>query len=188
MKIFKLTKMSWVLLASGIFVVIIISLGLTRSQQIKAYGQLDEELSLAETRLSKLQVSQLKQQQQELQGQLDEAKVQLAAAKDKMRQTVESADVTDTFYDIARACSVTVEGMGSSAVKSEELEGVDCLVIALSAVVTGETPNLVDFIIRLNRDYATGVVKSAQISIPVDSTANEPSASIQMVVYAYGGY
>lgn len=183
----KFTKASWLILSAGIFIVILAGLGLTRSQQLQQQDQLDEELSKTGMRLDTLQVKELRQQQDELQGQLDESNTQLVAAKDRLRQTVESINVTDKFFAIAKSCGTLVENINSSDIKDEKLEDITCSMITLNAVVSGETPNLINFIIKLNTDFTTGVVKSAQISIPEASEEDNPSASIQMVVYTYKG-
>jgi len=104
----KLSKTSWLILSAGIFLVVVAGLGLTRSQQLQEQGQLGEELSIAEMRLSNFQVSELRQQQEELQRHLDENIVQLTAAKDILSQTVESISVTDEFFQIAQYCDVTL--------------------------------------------------------------------------------
>lgn len=183
----KLTKTSWLILSIGIFVVVVASLGITRSQQLQEKDQLNEKLSVAELRLSRLQVKELRQQQEELQGRLDEREMQLMAAKDSLRQPIESIDVTDEFFAIAQYCGVKVMSISSSGIKSEKLGSVGCSVISLNAVVDGEVSNLISFVIKLNNDFTTGVVKSAQISIPETDCEDEPAASIQMVVYAYEG-
>ena len=64
---------------------------LSHSQQIQEQGQLDDELGVAQMRLDKLQVQYLRQQQQELQNELDESNMQLVAAKDSLRQSLESS-------------------------------------------------------------------------------------------------
>jgi peptidoglycan hydrolase CwlO-like protein len=183
----KLTKTSWLILSVGIFIVIVAGLGFTRSQQMQEQEQLDENLSVAEVRLGKLQVKDLRQQQEELQMRLDESKIQLAAAKDKLRQTVESINVTDEFFAIAQYCGVKIMSLSSSNIKSEKLGDIVCSVISLNAVVSGEVPDLISYVIKLNNDFTTGVVKSAQISIREKVDEGEASASIQMVVYAYEG-
>jgi hypothetical protein len=180
----KLSRAGWWILVLGVFLVAVFSLGLARSQQVKAQGQLSEELKLSETRLGKLQIRELQQQREELKHQVDEARVQLAAAKDKMRATVESIDVTDHFYAVAKSCGVTVVSIGSSAVGGEKLAGIGCSVIVINATVGGDTHNLVDFILSLNSDFATGVVRSAQVTMPEGKT---PLANIRMFVYAYEG-
>ncbi len=175
------------MLLAGIFIVLVAGLGFTRSQQLRERVSLGEELSIAEKRLDKLQVKDLRQQQEELQKRLDESTTQLAAAKDSLRQTIESIDVTDEFFAIAQSCDVEVMGISSSSIKSEKLGNVACSAITLNAVVAGEVPNLISFIIKLNNDFTTGIVKSAQISISEAAGENEPSANIQMVAYSYMG-
>ena len=182
----KLSKTSWLILAAGIFIIVFASLGITRSQQLQEQEQLDDELTVAEMRLNKFQVKQLGQQQEELQKQLDESTTQLTAAEDKLRQTIDSINVTDEFFEIARSCSIEVVGISSSNIGSEELGNIVCSVITLNATVAGDTSNLISFVIRLNNDFTTGIVKSAQISIP-EMADDRPSANILMVVYAYGG-
>lgn len=182
----KLSKTSWLILSVGIFIVVVAGLGLTRSQQIQEKSQLDEELSIVEMRLNKLQVQQLHQQQEELQERLDESTIQLGATKDRLNQTIESIDVTDEFYAIAESCKATVESISTSSIKSEKLGNIACSMIQINAQVTGELPNLIDFVISLNNDFTTGVVKSAHMSIE-ETTEEESLANIMMVVYSYEG-
>lgn len=183
----KLGKTSWIILSAGLFVVIIAGLGFARSQQIQEQGQLGEELSIAEKRLNKLQLQQRHEQQEELQIQLDNEVIKLVEAKDRLHQSVESIDVTDEFFVIAQSCNVTVMSTSSSSIKSEKLEGVSCAMITFNAVVEGEVPSIISFVIKLNNDFTTGVVESARISIPEPDAEDKPSASIMMVAYAYEG-
>jgi hypothetical protein len=183
----KLSKTSWLILSVGIFIVILVALGLTRSQQLREQSRLNEELNIAEMRLNNLQVKYLSEQQDELQKKLDESTVKLASAKDKLRQTIESIDVTDKFFAIAKSCSANVTSISSSGIKGEKLGGISCSEISVNAVVTGEVSNLINFIIKLNTDFASGVVKSAQLSIPKAADEDKPTANIMMVVYTYEG-
>ena len=187
MKPLKLSKTSLLILLVGIIIVVVAGLGLTRSQQLQAQDQLDEELSIAEMRLNKLQETQLRQQQEELQKQLDESTIQLAAAKDKLRQSVESIDVTDEFFLVASQCGVKVMSISLSTVSTSKLNNIDCLTINLNATVEGEVSNIVYFIISLNADYTMGYVKSTQIAIPKACSDDIPTANIQMVIYSYEG-
>ena len=56
MKKLKLSKTSWLILAAGVFIVVLVGLGLTRSQQIREQSGLDDELSVTQKRLDNLQV------------------------------------------------------------------------------------------------------------------------------------
>lgn len=187
MKKLKLGKTSMLLLSAGIFIVMAASLGLSHSQQIQQQGQLDDALGVAQMRLDNLQVSDLSQQQQELQTQLDESNLQLEAVKDGLRQSLESSNVTDKFFAIAQSCNVIVQNVSSSGVKSEKLGGITCSATTLNASVSGEVADLIDFVIELNHDFTTGVVQSAQMSIPETDSEATPTANIQMVVRAYEG-
>jgi hypothetical protein len=187
MKTLKLSKTSQIFLSVGIFVVIAASLGWTRSKQLDEQNQLDEELSVVEKRVDNIQVKPLRQKYDELQGQLDASTTQLTAVKDNLRQPVESIDVTDEFFAIAYSCGVEVTSVSTSVIKSEKLGNITCAMIALNAGVTGEVPNLINFVTRLNDDFTTGIVKSAQISIPESSGVSKPSAGVTMSVYAYKG-
>ena len=183
----KLSKTSRIFLSAGIFIVIVGSLGLTRSQQLREQNQMDEELSVAQMRIDKLQVKHLQQQKEELQEKLDESILQLAASKDSLRQPVESIDVTDEFFAVAYSCGVEVVSISSSNIKNDELGDIGCFTTTLNAGVAGDVPDLISFVISLNNDFTTGIVKSAGISIEETLDDGKSSAVIMMVVYTYEG-
>ena len=54
MKLLKLSKTSWLILSAGVFIVVLGSLGIARSQQLQEKGTLDEELRLSTQTLEKL--------------------------------------------------------------------------------------------------------------------------------------
>ncbi len=183
----KLSKISWLILSAGVFIVVLAGLGLTRSQQLQEQTRLDEELVITETRLNNLQVTQLRQQQEELQEQLDENIIELAEAKDKLRWPIASVDVTDEFFSIAHYHGLEVMRLSTSTIKPEMLTVIGCSTISLTASVTGDLSDVINFIISLNNDFTTGIVESINISIPETSSENQPSANIQMIIYSYEG-
>ena len=185
MKGFKLSKTSWLILSAGIFIVVLAGLGLTRSQQLEEQTKLEEDLTLSTMRVDKIKVTQLRPQLDELQQRIEESESQLNEAKDRLRQTVVSVDVTDKFFVITEYCGVELQNMSTSVISSRTIEGIDCYTTSITATVTGELPNIIDFIISLNGGYTTGYVQSTQISIPDESSDNESTVNIQMVVYSY---
>ena len=187
MKSLKLSKTSWLILSAGVFVVILAGLGLTRSQQLQEQSTLDEEISLTETRLSKIQVNQLNQQLEEFKQRADESETQLTEAKDRLRQNIESDDTVEEFFVIANYCGVEVMKITTSVIATDSLEGVECSHISLNASVDGELLDLVNFIISLNDGYTTGIVNSAGISIPESSEEGMATADIKMTIYSYDG-
>jgi hypothetical protein len=185
MKGMKLSKTSWLILSAGIFTVVLAGLGVTRSGQMKEQNTLDEELGMSTTILEKSQAIPLETQLGDLQEKLKESESQLAEAKDRLRQTVLSVDVTDNFFQIANYCNVVVMNLNTTSISNNSLNDVNFSTISLTATATGELSKLIDFIISLNKGYTTGFVKSAQLS--VDDTTGETSAAINMVIYSYEG-
>ena len=161
----KLGKTSWLILIAGVVIVAFVSLGLARSRQVGEHEQLNEELTVAETRLTNVQLKELQIRKGELEAQLDEATAQLKAAEDNLRQSNESIDVTDFLFVIAQACGVVINDIHSSDLSSDELAKINCSVSHLSITVTGDVPNLISLVTRLNNDFTTGVVDSVDITI-----------------------
>ena len=188
MKGMKLSKTSWLILSAGVFTVVLAGLGVTRSGQMKEQDKLSEELTVSTSRLEKSQSMPLEIQFGDLQEKLKESDAQLAEAKDRLRQTVLSVDVADNFFQIANYCDVVVVNLNTTAISNNTLNDVNFSTISLSATITGELSEIIDFIISLNKGYTTGFVKSAQIS--VDDTSSETSdtrATVNMIIYSYEG-
>lgn len=215
MKGIKLSKTSWLILSAGVFVVILAGLGVTRSQQYRDQNRMNEELSISETRLNSIDVTDLRRQVENLQSQVDEGRTQLEEAKQRLKQTVISVDVTDELYKIAAYSGVTVTQMTTSPISPNKLEGIGLSMTLLTAQASGDLDKLVDFVINLNNGFSTGYLSSAQIIVPPPNGGpaeeieepeepvepadegdeeetgaeeeTEPKVSIQMVVYSYEG-
>jgi len=183
----KLSKTSWLLLAIGAFIIILAGLGAFRFQQVRQQNQLNEELVLAQLKLKAVQLEQLAQRQGELERHLSQTTSQFQAARTTLSQPVGSIGASSTLFDIAEACGAEVTEISSSGRTSEELEGIPCSVLTLTARVEGDVPNLVSFITELNSYLRNGVVKSVEISIPEMTSEEKSSANIQLVVYSYQG-
>ena len=187
MKFIKLSKTSWLILSAGLFVVVLAGLGITRSQQLQEQKKLEEDLSLSQKSLDKIQVTDLRQQSDEIQQRMQDEQFQLDEAKKRLNQTVISVDVTDEFFSIAEYCNVVVEGMGTTPIQPNQYENIGLSTTALHVEVTGELPDLINLVTSLNNDFTTGLVKSFQITIPPSSENRTPSANVQMLIYSYEG-
>lgn len=187
MKFIKLSKTSWLILSVGIFVVVLAGLGITRSQQLQEQGKLENELGDSQMILDKIKVADLQQRLGELQQNADEEQLQLDEAKNKLDQTVVSVDVTDEFFSIADYCGVVIMSMSTTPIQPNTFEGIGLSTTALNAGVVGELPDLINFVVSLNNDFTTGLIKSTQIIIPASSSNETPSASVQMIIYSYEG-
>lgn len=187
MKGLKLSKTSWLILSTGVFVVVLAGLGITRFGQISDNTTLNEELSISAVRLENINLAPLQVQLAELNEQLKDSESQLAEVKNRFIQTIISVDVVDKFYEIAYYYGIKVRNIGTSQIQDNRYQGVNCIVININATVVGTLSQIIDFIIGLNNNYSTGFVSSVQISIS-DATVDEGTiANIIMVAYSYEG-
>jgi hypothetical protein len=188
MKMLKLSKTSWLILSAGIFLVVLGSLGVTRSQQLKEKSKLDEDLRSSTIVMDKIQTDTLQQQLDDLQQRAEEGEVLLNEARERLNQTVVSVDVSEELFAIAEYCGVTVVTIGTTPIKPNKFEDVGLDMTSMSITALGDLASLVNFVSSLNDDYTTGLVKSFQISIPDSSDESEsPSINIQMTIFSYEG-
>src|SRR3990170_3581889 len=101
MKSLRLSKTGWLILAAGVFLVILAGLGMTRSQQMRDQSSKTDELSIAIRRLAAIDVTDLRDQVQSLQDQITLGKADLVNAASRLSKSVVSADVAEEFYEIA---------------------------------------------------------------------------------------
>ena len=179
----KLSKTGWLILTIGILIIILSSLGVTFSQQIKQRNRLREELSLAQQRLDSIQFDQLYSQQEELTGQLSQTEADLDITRASLSQPVNSIDASDTLFDIAGTCSVEVTEIKSSPPTTIDLAGLDCFVLPLTTQITGDLSQLISFIVRLNSDLVNSVVGSVDITVYQPATDTKSSASIRQLIH-----
>ena len=183
----KISKTSWLLIAIGVFMITMVSLGAVRYQQVNRQNQLNEELALAEMKLNEVKLEQLSDRQGELEEQLSQTISQLGAARAIFSQPNGSIIASGILFDIAEAYGVEVIEISSPGLTSAELEGIPCSVLTLTVRVEGDVPALVTFITKLNGYLRTGVVQSVAISIPEMTSGEKSSANIRLVVYTYQG-
>jgi hypothetical protein len=187
MKYLKLSKTSWIVLAVGVFVVVLAGLGVTHSQQLSEQGKLEDELSISQTSLNNLHIDALQLELQELQQTAEDMQLQLDQAVQSLDQTVVSVDITDEFFSIAEYCGVLVVNLSTSPITPNIYGGIGLSATSLNASVEGAVPNLIDFVESLNNDFTTALLKSVQIDIPPSSSNETSSANIQMTIYSYEG-
>ncbi len=182
----KISKTGWIIITIGVFMIALIGLGAVRSQQVNQQIPLDEELTSAELNLDRVQIEQRSQRQEELEQQLTQNKSQSETARAALSQSIESIVISGILFDIAEHNNVEVTEISSSGLATAELDGLTCLVLPLTASVSGNVTDLVSFITKLNAELATGITKSVEIIVP-EMTGELASANIQLVIYGYQG-
>ena len=184
----KLSKRALTFLAIGIFVVLAASLLVAYSQRSQEHSQLSQELSSAQALLVKQWANfssasrEFSYQQGELERQLATSESRLNIAKINLRQSVESVEVTDTLFEVAKTNNVKIVEISSTGLATgEELEGIGFSVLPLTVEVGGDLPNLIDFISELTQQFPTGLVESTEISVA------ESFATITLDIHRYEG-
>ncbi len=199
----KLSKTSWLLLAVGIVVILLASLGMAYRGQIDAQKQLDQDLSLAKMKLSLFSFEGLYAQQEELESRLSEAKKNLKTAKTKLYRPTTSIAASSVLFDVARNCKVEVIEVSSPGQSGGNMEGVTCSLLTFVVKVEGDLPNLANFASELTNKFPLGLVQSVQIEIPRvigeeeaeeeeeeeedEDETKKPVAKVQVNIYSYVG-
>jgi hypothetical protein len=187
MKGFRFSKTGLLVLAAGAFIVVLAGLGIIRYGQISEQDELDDALSLSETRLGAVNLQPYEVQKAELLEQLVASESLLEEAKNRLIQTVISVNVTDKFYEIAAYHNIIIDSISTTKNLIKDYEGVPCTLITVNAMVTGDLSHVIDFIAGLNNNFSTGFVQSAQMDIDDDIAEDGTSANILLVVYRYEG-
>jgi len=206
----KLSKTTLIFLGVGIFAILAIGMGMAYAQQSREQSRLDEQLSLAQLRLSTFAPQKLSPKVEGLEGELAKLEMQLKDTKALLCQSRESIEATDTLFDIAEVYDVRIIGISSPGLSDKEIEGIACPVLTVMVQLEGDVPNLIDFAVRLSEEFTTGVIQSVGIAIPeipeeeeaeeeaeeeeeseeeeVEEEAEEvekPTASIVLIVHTY---
>lgn len=187
----KLSKTAWILLATGIFIVVVVRLNMTHFQQVEEQSRLYQELSLAQMRLNNSPAQQLASQQREQESWLAQTESQLKAAKANLRQSIKSIEVTHALFKVAETCGVEITQVSSLGQTTKALEGVTLSVLSLTARAEGDMPDLINFILELSKEFPTGVVESVGIDEPKvtgeEEELGKPSANLKLLIHTYEG-
>ena len=189
----RISKTTWLVLVVGIFIIAAASLSVAYFQRDNEQAQLSEELDIAQARLDKIQIEPLISQKGELQEQLIYTVSKLEDARDTLSQYMPSIIAGGNLFDIADECGVKIMEMRSSGMSTGSLADINCAMLPFMLYIEAEeVDQVIDFVVRLNTDFATGVVKSVELTYPdindEDATGEEPiTARIEMQIYTYEG-
>ena len=197
----KISKPTWIFLASGILVILVATLGMAYFNQYAQKSRLNEDIPKAQLRLKEYpaQLQQLSSEEKRLESKLAKAESELVAAEANLDQSTESIEARDAVLMIAQDCNVEVTEFSSQRPTSEILEGVPLSTLQLTVTVEGELLNLIYFIYQWIEEYPTGIVEIVEITVPESpykeveveeegGTGNEiASATIDLLIYSYEG-
>lgn len=191
MKKLKISKTMLLLVATGIVVMVLGILGMSRSQQSGERTELNQRLTTTQSKLKQVQLEDVSTRAKELEKRLSQTASQLAAIQQVLPPPVTGVAISSAVVDAAQTSpGIKLTQIGLSSVASVSLEGVPCVLITLTAKAEGDIPSIVYFVAKLNSLFTTGVVNSVTITVPEKRTGdnltadNQMAADIQLAVYS----
>ena len=199
----RLSKTALTFLAIGILVVLSASLLMAYFQEGQEQDRLSQELSAVQLLLAKQWVKfsseEFPSQQSELESRLALAESQINSAKVNLRQSLESIEITDAFFEIAEANEVKIVEIGEVEIvetsppgwPEEDTDEISFSAMTLTAKIEGDVPNLVNFISELSERFPTSVYELTEIAIPEvaveEEEVEQPSATLKLYIHTYEG-
>ncbi len=196
----NISKSTLISLAVGIFVIMVAGLGVVYFGQGQEQSRLNEELSLAQLNMLKLegypaQLQQLVSQHKELENKLTQTESQINTAKASLDQSLGSIEASGALFEIADTSNVEVTEISSPGINTTTLEGITLSSIRLIVTAEGEVFDLIDFVYNWTKQYPTGVVQSVEMTIPktiagelepeVEEEEKMPSVIVNILIYSY---
>jgi len=188
----KLSKIAWLILVIGIFVIASGSLYWLYLQEGPKQEELSEQLSVVQAKIPKLAAERanLESTLTELEDKLTQVTSQLKTAKAVFPATVESIEVDELLFGMANNWDLEIITLTASEpsdldveveVEAEdiEVEDVTYLVTSFDVDVKGEVSDILNFIhaIVTHRDFDTATVEIVSIIIP-DPVSEEEKAGL----------
>ncbi|MBN1189782.1 MAG: hypothetical protein JXA46_08520 [Dehalococcoidales bacterium] len=161
----KISKVTWMCLIAGVFIIAGVSLGMARSQQTDQQQELQEKLANANARLSAIKIENLIEQQETLTSEINSYEAQTAETMELLSYSSDSIDTTAEILAEGQRQGVEINEISSPGVSSQVVEGNTCQTLALNLLVTGNVGNISAFIQGLSTTFPTSVIKSLQIEI-----------------------
>ena len=177
----KLSKIAWLILVIGIFVIASGSLYWLYLQEGPKQEELNAQLSAVQAKIPKLAAERanLESTLTELEDNLAQVTSQLRTAKAVFPAAVESIEVDELLFGIAEDWDLEIISLTASEpsdlkvaveVETEDIEAEDVtyLVTSFDVYVKGEVSDILNFIhtIVTHRDFDTATVEIVSIVIP----------------------
>jgi len=178
----KLGKAARTFIAIGITVIVYASLLMVYLGQNTEQSQLDQDLSFVQETTAKYSIDELASQKTELESELARLEPAFRVAETRLRQSIDSIDITDTLYELADSNDVDIVKIGSPSLTSKESEGITNSLLSVTMTVEGEVANLLDFILDLTDEFPTSAIESVTIDY---TRSDRPFADLNLFLHTY---
>jgi len=181
----KLSRRFWLILGTGLLVLLAILLWYLRSQQVAEEKSLNEELDLANGRLASLELDQIVAQQEQVRSQIASTEAETQALLATLGGPADSIVASDTLYRIARECGVTIGSISASEVQTTAYAGTLCQSVSVALSADGNWPALLKFVSTLKTGFTNSLVENATFS--GGGSTSEASVNVKLMVYSIEG-
>jgi signal transduction protein with GAF and PtsI domain len=191
----RLGRTAWFILGIGVFVIAFATLFTIYFRQSAEAKELENSLAGAQTQLAQLisgresLEAQLTLRQSELNG----AQASLSSARASFPKLEASIEYDEVLSDLADDYNLEVLSMEAEKPLEKEVEGITFLVVSFEVEVRGEVNSILDMVSAIAEDdrLDSATVEVVDIKVPQVTCAgeepDEPTATIKLVGYSYGG-
>ena len=177
----KIDKKIWLIVGIAIFVVALVFLVRTYSQQVSEQKQLKTNLAAQQALLRTLTT-----QEKDQQDKLSQAQSLLESSRTKFPESVESIEYGEDLFAIADGCSVQLTSLSPSMPGTKTVGAVTYSVSSFAMSVSGSVNHILDFINALKTGDGFQFPWSAEVtSINIDVGGS--AANINVNIYGYKG-
>ena len=184
-KLPRLGRVSQLVLIVGIFLILVIPLGMVYLQQPVMQAQLQAGLAEAEDKLMALETEIT--DREILERKLVQAEAQLEAAREVYPDPDQSPEIIDCLLGLAESNDIDVTKTQVSIPEEETDEGTSQYpVLTFAIYLDGQVPKFQNFLLALDAALPTAEVKDVKFTI-AEEEDEEDTASITIDVSCYEG-
>ena len=190
----KFSKMSWLILTVGIFIIGAVALYLVYQSETDEQASLNERLAAANSQIPGLatEKSELDEQLTQAEQALANAKASLAAAIAKYPTAIESTNYGDNLFEIADNLGLIVNEFVATEPILSTMDGITYESTVFNVTVSGDLDEIIKYItqIEVGADFNTSSIDVVNVEVFIPN-ADEPTgvsmAQIQINIIAYIG-
>ena len=191
----RLGRTAWLVLGIGVFVIAFATLFTIYSRQSAEGKELENSLAGAQTQLTKLISGResLEAQLAQQQSKLNSARALLNSTRASFPSLGASIDYDEVLSELADDYNLEVLSMSAEKPREKEVDDITFLVVSFEVKVRGEVNSILNMVRAIAEDdrLASATVEAVDIKVPQATIAgeepDEPSATIELVGYSYGG-
>jgi type II secretory pathway pseudopilin PulG len=178
----KINKKVLLIIGIAVFVIILVSLFRTYSQQIKEQEELRTNLAAQQTVLRNLTNSK-----KDLEDKLDAAQSLLDTSQAQFSESLESIEYGEDLFEIADDCNLELTTLQPSIPGTKTAGAVTYSVVTFTVKVGGEMDDILDFIYAIRTGDDFNLPWSAELKSLSMECGEETAATMTLEVYGYKG-